>query len=192
MQARYYDSVIGRFYSNDPVDALTFLNQGNVHGFNRYAYANNNPYKYIDPNGESASAAFTGHLQLEQNKQINHVKSKMSADEFKQVEQDAFDALTTAAALLPGGKIIDVAKITADLISGEVPVSDAMSLGASEVSGGAVDGIAEGVSPNSSGNKYVKAGKCVAEQVMGNIAGALSDSTDKMLNDKLNEKKDEE
>ena len=103
MQARYYAPVIGRFYSNDPVDALTFLNQGNVHGFNRYAYANNNPYKYIDPNCESASAAITGHLQLEQNKQINHVKSKMSADEFKQVEQDAFDALTTAAALLPGG-----------------------------------------------------------------------------------------
>tara|TARA_R110001606_G_scaffold399177_1_gene581321 strand:+ start:1967 stop:2563 length:597 start_codon:yes stop_codon:yes gene_type:complete len=53
MQARYYDPVIGRFYSNDPVDALTFLNQGNVHGFNRFAYANNNPYKYIDPNGEA-------------------------------------------------------------------------------------------------------------------------------------------
>lgn len=41
MQARYYDPVIGRFYSNDP--------QGftNVHNFNRYAYANNNPYKYV-------------------------------------------------------------------------------------------------------------------------------------------------
>ncbi|WP_421420680.1 hypothetical protein ACN9JF_19830 (plasmid) [Pseudoalteromonas lipolytica] len=25
MQARYYDPVIGRFYSNDPVDATAFL-----------------------------------------------------------------------------------------------------------------------------------------------------------------------
>jgi RHS repeat-associated protein len=28
MQARYYDPVIGRFYSNDPVDALAQINRG--------------------------------------------------------------------------------------------------------------------------------------------------------------------
>jgi len=53
MQARYYDPVIGRFYSNDPVDALGHITRGNpVHGFNRYTYANNNPYKYTDPDGK--------------------------------------------------------------------------------------------------------------------------------------------
>lgn len=54
MQARYYDPVIGRFYSNDPVDALGHMQRGNsiAHGFNRYTYANNNPYKYVDPDGE--------------------------------------------------------------------------------------------------------------------------------------------
>jgi uncharacterized protein RhaS with RHS repeats len=57
MQARYYDPVIGRFYSSDPVDAQTFLKQGNVHGFNRYAYANNNPYRYKDPTGKSSEEA---------------------------------------------------------------------------------------------------------------------------------------
>mgnify|MGYP006396260239 FL=1 len=52
MQARYYDPVIGRFYSNDPVDALSHLTtQNGIHGFNRYAYANNNPYTYTDPSG---------------------------------------------------------------------------------------------------------------------------------------------
>ena len=45
MQARYYDPVIGRFYSNDPIGFR------DVHSFNRYAYANNNPYSYIDPTG---------------------------------------------------------------------------------------------------------------------------------------------
>jgi uncharacterized protein RhaS with RHS repeats len=50
MQARYYDPVIGRFYSNDPVGF------SNVHNFNRYAYANNNPYKYVDPDGRDAVA----------------------------------------------------------------------------------------------------------------------------------------
>ena len=51
MQARYYDPVIGRFYSNDPIGFR------DVHSFNRYAYANNNPYKYVDPTGMCAEGA---------------------------------------------------------------------------------------------------------------------------------------
>jgi len=51
MQARYYDPVIGRFYSNDPIGFR------DVHSFNRYAYANNNPYKYTDPDGQDSRYA---------------------------------------------------------------------------------------------------------------------------------------
>jgi len=59
MQARYYDPVIGRFYSNDPVDAMGHIARGNpVHGFGRYTYANNNPYKYVDPDGEFGLVGF--------------------------------------------------------------------------------------------------------------------------------------
>jgi len=47
MRQRYYDPQIGRFLSVDPVSAD--LNTGA--NFNRYAYANNNPYKYTDPDG---------------------------------------------------------------------------------------------------------------------------------------------
>ena len=43
---RYYDPVIGRFYSNDPIG------WNPVHSFGRYTYANNNPYKYVDPDGQ--------------------------------------------------------------------------------------------------------------------------------------------
>ncbi|MCJ8274494.1 MAG: RHS repeat-associated core domain-containing protein [Psychrosphaera sp.] len=50
MQARYYDPLLGRFLSNDP---LVFKN---IHSFNRYAYANNNPYKYTDPLGMCAKS----------------------------------------------------------------------------------------------------------------------------------------
>jgi len=46
MQARYYDPVIGRFYSNDPVGFT-----GEVDTFNRYSYVANTPYKYTDPTG---------------------------------------------------------------------------------------------------------------------------------------------
>jgi RHS repeat-associated protein len=47
MQQRYYDPGIGRFLSVDPVtaDASTGAN------FNRYKYAANNPYRFIDPDG---------------------------------------------------------------------------------------------------------------------------------------------
>lgn len=57
MQARYYDPVIGRFYSNDPVGTMGHLSGGNIQGFNRYAYANNNPYKYVDPDGNNPRRA---------------------------------------------------------------------------------------------------------------------------------------
>ncbi len=54
MKARHYDPVIGRFYSNDPVGTLRHLNTLNgLQGFNRYAYANNNPYTYTDPDGKA-------------------------------------------------------------------------------------------------------------------------------------------
>ncbi|QQX82580.1 hypothetical protein JK628_15220 [Shewanella sp. KX20019] len=46
MQARYYDPLIGRFYSNDPIGFT-----GAVDTFNRYSYVANNPYKYTDPTG---------------------------------------------------------------------------------------------------------------------------------------------
>jgi len=54
MQARYYDPVIGRFYSNDP------LGYRDMYSFNRYTYGNNNPYKYIDPNGLNSSDILSG------------------------------------------------------------------------------------------------------------------------------------
>ena len=49
MQQRYYDPVAGRFLSIDPVS--TDANTGT--SFNRYKYAANNPYKYIDPDGRA-------------------------------------------------------------------------------------------------------------------------------------------
>ncbi len=45
---RWYNPEIGRFYSVDPVR----FDESNIHSFNRYAYANNNPYKFVDPDGE--------------------------------------------------------------------------------------------------------------------------------------------
>ena len=48
MQARYYDPVLGRFLSNDPVGFET----GTPQQFNRYSYTWNDPVNAIDPDGE--------------------------------------------------------------------------------------------------------------------------------------------
>ena len=54
MQQRYYDPSIGVFLSIDPmaVDTATAWN------FNRYNYAANNPYKYIDKDGRAICVVF--------------------------------------------------------------------------------------------------------------------------------------
>ena len=52
MQQRYYDPVAGRFLSVDPVTT-----DGDIGGhFGRYHYANNNPYRYIDADGQAPSS----------------------------------------------------------------------------------------------------------------------------------------
>jgi len=47
MQQRYYDSTVGRFLSVDPVTVDVKV----ASNFNRYWYANNNPYRFSDPDG---------------------------------------------------------------------------------------------------------------------------------------------
>jgi RHS repeat-associated protein len=54
MQQRYYEPLAGRFLSVDPV--TTDFKTGAQ--FNRYAYVNNNPYKFKDPDGRLLNFAF--------------------------------------------------------------------------------------------------------------------------------------
>ncbi|ARU26092.1 RHS repeat domain-containing protein [Cellvibrio sp. PSBB006] len=49
LQARWYSPELGRMLAMDPVS----FHEGNIQSFNLYAYGNNNPYRYDDPNGES-------------------------------------------------------------------------------------------------------------------------------------------
>jgi RHS repeat-associated protein len=52
--ARYYDPSGARFMSIDPVG----FGEGNIHSFNRYAYGNNNPFKFVDPDGMEGEPSF--------------------------------------------------------------------------------------------------------------------------------------
>ena len=54
-QARYYNSVHGRFTSVDPLTASATIR--NPQTFNRYSYVLNSPYKFTDPLGLLAMTA---------------------------------------------------------------------------------------------------------------------------------------
>jgi uncharacterized protein RhaS with RHS repeats len=73
MQARYYDPVIGRFYSNDPVG---YISENPVMSFNRYLYVNNNPYKYTDPTGQILEVIGSDKFKETITTEIDTLKSK--------------------------------------------------------------------------------------------------------------------
>lgn len=110
MQARYYAPVIGRFYSNDPKGL------SNVHNFNRYAYANNNPYKHVDPDGQIAKlvkAVFNAvrkvlSQQLYKKHIFSNAKNKITVG--KMVYGEVFTQATSPAANIPRSKTVGVWK----------------------------------------------------------------------------------
>jgi RHS repeat-associated protein len=75
VQQRYYDPIAGRFLSVDPVvtDAKTGSN------FNRYEYAGNNPYKYVDPDGRAKFAAVVMLLENGGDKIVRTLRDKADA-----------------------------------------------------------------------------------------------------------------
>ncbi|MHA2344652.1 MAG: RHS repeat-associated core domain-containing protein [Candidatus Hodarchaeales archaeon] len=52
--ARYYDSEIGRFITEDPI----FGDLTDPQSLNKFPYCRNNPQKYIDPDGWESVAVF--------------------------------------------------------------------------------------------------------------------------------------
>lgn len=86
MQQRYYDPGLGIFLSSDPVSARQNPNEQ----FNRYRYANGNPYVFRDPDGRCANRyadgtcevtveAGTGAAGIAAGKQLEAVLNKFDA-----------------------------------------------------------------------------------------------------------------
>jgi RHS repeat-associated protein len=77
MQQRYYDPNIGRFLSVDPVAAYT--DKGIL--FNRYWYANGNPYRFTDPDGR-----LSYETELRGQKLPVHIDDSLPMKEQKQLQ----------------------------------------------------------------------------------------------------------
>lgn len=72
MGARHYDPVAGRFVSTDPKG----FDEANVMSFGRYTYANDNPYRYVDPNGKESIA-----IRAQERAQIGFLRGTVSREE---------------------------------------------------------------------------------------------------------------
>jgi RHS repeat-associated protein len=105
--ARHYDPQIGRFTGVDPVS----FGEGNVHSFNRYAYGNNTPYKFRDPDGRAVETI------------LDVVSLTLSFAQFR-AEPNlvnglglGYDAIATVVPVLPAGVgSIRAGLKTADLV----------------------------------------------------------------------------
>jgi uncharacterized protein RhaS with RHS repeats len=154
MQARYYDPVIGRFYANDPIGALRHLDDGNIQGFSRYAYANNNPYKYVDPDGNAGklavSVAKTSYKLYKRYEKTGKLEKKDLYDIGGQELVDAGGDLYTIFGD-PSATVVDKVKATVDLVTG----LETNSKGA-DVAGKALSSVTQKLSSNSSVQELLK------------------------------------
>ena len=98
--ARHYDPALGMFTSDDPVR----FDENNPASFNRYAYANNNPYKYVDPSGKTPETIWdVGNVLVG----AASFSANMAAGNYGGAAVDAVGVVIDAAAaitpLVPGG-----------------------------------------------------------------------------------------
>jgi len=184
MQARYYDPVIGRFYSNDPKDSVSYLSESNIHGFNRYAYALNNPYKYVDPDGRDPSSPYS---MMQNQRQIRDIAKTDPA-----FHEKATGFQKEAVALLPGGQVVDIIGIASDISNGSIPLADSSSLLASEGTGKTLEAMDKDMS-KAPGSKKVQVAIAAVSYVAGLVTENLVKPTEEIVENKgIKPQKEEE
>ncbi len=131
MQARFYDPLVGRFLSTDPIH----FQDDNPFTFNRYAYANNNPYRYKDPNGKYAEAIFEA---VSLSVGVNSFIDNATSGNFGSAAVDAVGVvLDIVAAALPGVPGVVGLGITAGREGSQGLVSQAAGKSGAPISGNA-------------------------------------------------------
>jgi RHS repeat-associated protein len=99
-QQRYYDPLIGRFLSTDPMMA----DPNNGWNFNRYNYAANNPYKYTDPDGRIIETAWDAfNVVLGAASFVSNVKEGNYGAATVDGIGVVLDAAATVVPVVPGG-----------------------------------------------------------------------------------------
>jgi len=174
MQQRYYDPVIGRFYSNDPVG----FSAEKPMMFNRYAYVNNNPYKYVDPDGRdgvpSSNAKRLGQIIKENfmGSKADQEKAKIEHGQTVEAQKIVGDS---AVGISPAGLVVEAVKIGYELSEGGDIVPEASG----EAAGTAAGKVTEKVL-----DKYI--GKDAANFVGGVVGEGVSKIVESAVNTSRN------
>lgn len=100
MGARYYMPLLGRFTGMDPKE----VNPQQIHSFNRYAYANNNPNKYLDPDGKLAETVWDAfNISLGFQSLVSNVREGNWSGAAVDAAGIAMDGVAAAIPVVPGG-----------------------------------------------------------------------------------------
>lgn len=143
MQQRYYDPQLGRFLSNDPVTAKSA-----GANFNRYWYANNNPYTNTDPDGRLAQfvwGALAG-AAVEV-----FVQTAIQGRSFSEIDRSNVVVAAGAGAVTGGVASLSALAAARSTISVSTAVAQtAAASGAAGVVGSVATDVANGESPSAS------------------------------------------
>lgn len=100
MGARYYMPLLGRFTGMDPKE----VNPEQIRSFNRYAYANNNPNSYIDPDGKLAETVWDAfNISLGFQSLVSNVREGNWSSAAVDAAGIAMDGVAAAIPVVPGG-----------------------------------------------------------------------------------------
>jgi RHS repeat-associated protein len=144
--ARYYGSKIGRFTTTDPVYTIE-ENLLDPQRWNRYAYARNNPLRYVDPDGRTIVTYFGGlFTAFGSNLTGGLVPRPSMSDSDFQFGQHVGDVMSVAAAAweasVGGGVATGGTALTVTVAGAEVGIPAGVAGGAMIAHAGAVGAAA--------------------------------------------------
>jgi RHS repeat-associated protein len=179
MQQRYYDPVAGRFLSIDPV--IADANTGS--SFNRYSYAMNSPYNFIDPDGREIKPIGTNAEVGAINRALRKIEDSNPSSKAR--VQSMRNSANVHTVRFPG--------------AGEAPENKTTGIKANE-SNGVGTGSETIVNPNASittvnkdGTSVISSGETVlAHELLGHGGDKDQGVIDRSINPKTGERKSEE
>jgi len=140
MQARYYDAEVGRFLSVDPVE----LAPGDGFNFNRYTYANNNPYKFTDPDGRAVQALWGAPVGF-----VVEIAAQKIANPGAPINWKSVGVSTLVGAATGGiGSVARVAAVRGTISVSQAVTRTALANGAVSAAGSAADSSVNGEKPS--------------------------------------------
>lgn len=159
-----------RFLSVDPVQA----NPNNGTSFNRYYYANNNPYRFTDPDGRQSKELGRWARALWDNNG-DFEKAKAQVDKQHEMDRKVADAIVDFTA---GGVVKDAVEVTMKVADGKDATGQGAGAIAGEVAGQAAEAILDGrIGDGAASAVGAAVGEATSNAVEGTVNSSRSGSS---------------